>query len=190
MSLPLKAEVTWQTLQRSWLVQQELEVLPLCCTYSRMFSVLILLFSEHSQWAGSSVSHQQHRCTMHRCSVLQSCADNFVSLCASLLQTNLAKVIMYALGLCCKLGHLQHICCPCCKFSKTIPELQLLLTALEHEISICSSNWQIHLSMVHLAACFSPHSNHWLTMTCGHCRHGSRRRSAGCADPCRNGVHW
>ena len=40
MSLPLKVEVTWQTLQRSWLVQQELEVLPF---YSgSTFSVLVL----------------------------------------------------------------------------------------------------------------------------------------------------
>ena len=58
MSLPLKVEVTWQTSQRSWLVQQELEVLPL---YSCTLSVLVLLFGEHSQWAGSSVSRQQHR---------------------------------------------------------------------------------------------------------------------------------
>ncbi len=55
MSLPLKAEVTWQTLQRSWLVQQELEVLPF---YSCKISVLKLLFGVHSRWAGPLLSFQ------------------------------------------------------------------------------------------------------------------------------------
>ena len=83
MSLPLKVEVTWQTSQRSWLVQQELEVLP--CTVARSLSLYCCLVS-----TVSGQGHQSHVNNIgHRYSVIQSCADNLVSLCASLLQASL-----------------------------------------------------------------------------------------------------